>query len=97
MRERSGVCARLLLREMGTVREPEPVLRLTLNFSPMPLIAPPPFGREIGAVVGEVSSDSEELCPCPGIVPGGPSDERGPGKPVCWPCWGPLVPDEREP
>jgi hypothetical protein len=35
---------------MGTVGEPVPVTGLTENFSPMPRIAPPPFGR---LIVGE--------------------------------------------
>ena len=32
---------------MGTLMEPVPVTGLAANFSPMPRIAPPPFGSEI--------------------------------------------------
>src|SRR6266699_3694043 len=39
--ERPGLVA------MGTVMEPVPVTWLAPNFSPMPRIAPPPFGREM--------------------------------------------------
>src|SRR5438477_9178805 len=39
--ERPGLVA------MGTVMEPVPVTGLAANFSPMPRIAPPPFGREM--------------------------------------------------
>ena len=42
---------------MGTVIEPVPVTGLAANFSPMPRIAPPPFGREIcGALTRNVSA-----------------------------------------
>jgi hypothetical protein len=30
---------------MGTVRDPAPVTGFAANFSPIPRIAPPPFGR----------------------------------------------------
>lgn len=40
---------------MVTVREPVPVIGLAANFSSIPRIAPPPFGRLIcGGVNGEV-------------------------------------------
>ncbi len=32
---------------MGTVIEPVPVTRFAVNFSPIPRIVPPPFGRFI--------------------------------------------------
>ena len=32
---------------MGTLKEPVPVTGLAENFSPIPLIAPPPFGSDI--------------------------------------------------
>src|SRR5260370_4958066 len=38
--ERPGLAA------IGTVSDPVPVTGLAANFSPMPRIAPPPFGRE---------------------------------------------------
>ena len=42
---------------MGTVIEPVPVTGLAANFSPMPRIAPPPFGRVIdGAVTPNFSA-----------------------------------------
>src|SRR6266702_5962875 len=40
--ERPGLVA------MGTVMEPVPVTGLAANFSPMPRMAPPPFGSERG-------------------------------------------------
>lgn len=39
--ERPGVV------EIGTLRDPVPVTGLAANFSPMPRIAPPPFGSDI--------------------------------------------------
>jgi hypothetical protein len=42
------------LRGSGKVNEPDPVTGLAANFSPIPLIAPPPFGSE---------TDSAEKCP----------------------------------
>src|SRR5215213_8343566 len=38
---------RLGLVAIGTDKEPVPVTGLAANFSPIPLIAPPPFGNEI--------------------------------------------------
>src|SRR5438309_5309978 len=35
------------LTATGTVSEPVPIIMLVVNFSPIPRIAPPPFGREI--------------------------------------------------
>jgi len=41
-----------VLRGIGTVNEPVPITGLAVNFSPIPRIAPPPFGKEMdgGAV-----------------------------------------------
>src|SRR5262245_1253462 len=46
--ERPGLVA------IGTVNEAVPVAGLTLNFSPIPRIAPPPLGRDaVGGLKGE--------------------------------------------
>src|SRR5262249_26969987 len=48
----------------GTVIEPVPVTGLAVNFSPMPLIAPPPFGRVIvGALTAKFASVEECRAP----------------------------------
>jgi hypothetical protein len=44
---------------MGSDMEPAPVAGLAANFSPMPRIAPPPFGREIAG--GATRKDSPGL------------------------------------
>ena len=47
---------------MGSDKDPEPVTGLTANFSPMPRIAPPPFGKAIagGVAMEEVDAPSFE-------------------------------------
>jgi hypothetical protein len=45
---------------MGTASEPVPVTAFAVNFSPIPRIAPPPFGSEI---CGTVKADDSSFCP----------------------------------
>src|SRR6266849_6102102 len=54
--ERPGLVA------IGTVREPVPVTGFAANFSPIPRIAPPPFGREIGGRLGDLVLGSVDVC-----------------------------------
>ena len=39
------------LVNIGTLREPVPVTGFAANFSPIPRMAPPPFGRDIEGIV----------------------------------------------
>ena len=41
---------------IGTLSDPVPVTGFAANFSPMPRIAPPPFGREIEGIGDELFS-----------------------------------------
>jgi hypothetical protein len=57
---------------MGTLREPVPVAGLTENFSSIPLIAPPPLGREMagaenGVCWGVASPESPGLLSVSGV------------------------------
>src|SRR5215468_6553930 len=68
--ERPGLTAR------GTDIEPVPVTGLAANFSPMPRMAPPPFGSEIlGADHGDFSGVDPSCAlfrPWPAIISGCP-------------------------
>ncbi|OEU61971.1 MAG: hypothetical protein BBJ57_05765 [Desulfobacterales bacterium PC51MH44] len=39
---------------IGTLRDPVPVTGLAANFSPMPRIAPPPFGSDMEGMADEL-------------------------------------------
>src|SRR5260370_15874652 len=61
--ERPGLAA------IGTVSDPVPVIGLTANFSPMPRIAPPPFGREgDGSGLGFSAFPSSEVAALPRVL-----------------------------
>jgi hypothetical protein len=56
---------------MGTVIDPVPVTGLAANFSPIPLIAPPPLGRDIAGGAGapaEVEVAEEFFSELPSII-----------------------------